>query len=35
MRQQLKRLAGIDREVEVEALPGDQGAGDADGEDPA
>ena len=32
VRQQLKRLAGIDREVEVEALPGDQGAGNADGE---
>src|SRR5579859_7618891 len=29
IRQQLKRLAGIDREVVVEALPGDQGAEDA------
>ena len=33
VRQQLKRLAGIEREVEVEALPGDEGAGDAHGED--
>ena len=33
VRQQLKRLAGIDREVEVEALPGDQGAGAAGDED--
>ena len=27
IRQQLRRLAGVDREVTVEALPGDQGAG--------
>jgi tRNA/tmRNA/rRNA uracil-C5-methylase (TrmA/RlmC/RlmD family) len=28
IRQQLKRLAGLDREVTVEALPGDEGPGD-------
>jgi tRNA/tmRNA/rRNA uracil-C5-methylase (TrmA/RlmC/RlmD family) len=28
IRQQLKRLAGLDREVTVEALPGDKGSGD-------
>lgn len=28
IRQQLRRLAGIDREVTVEALPGDEGPGD-------
>jgi tRNA/tmRNA/rRNA uracil-C5-methylase (TrmA/RlmC/RlmD family) len=31
IRQQLKRLAGIDRDVEVVALPGDQDAGPGDG----
>jgi len=34
VRQQLRRLAGIDRDVEVEALPGDQDTGAPQGEGP-